>query len=106
MTIRAREAVAAEFLRKALAVEAVGVPELDMMAREAGLLSDVSASQTPSHSGGQKSCSEYDPSATASGHAADGFGNCRSVQMCRRQFRPDRSVPPRRAGRSASGSRE
>ena len=40
MTIRAREAVAAEFLRKALAVEAVCVPELDTMARSAGLLSE------------------------------------------------------------------
>jgi hypothetical protein len=40
MTIRAREAVAAEFLRKALAVEALGVPELDMMARAAGLLGE------------------------------------------------------------------
>jgi hypothetical protein len=40
MTIRAREAVAAEFLRKALAVEALDVPELDMMAREAGLLGE------------------------------------------------------------------
>jgi hypothetical protein len=40
MTIRAREAVAAEFLRKALAVEALDVPERDMMAREAGLLGE------------------------------------------------------------------
>jgi hypothetical protein len=37
---RAREAVAAEFLRKALAVDAVGVPELDIMARAAGLLGE------------------------------------------------------------------
>src|SRR5262249_8706442 len=40
MTIRAREAVAAEFLRKALAVEPLGVPKLDMMARVAGLLGE------------------------------------------------------------------
>jgi len=40
MTIRAREAVAAEFLRKALAVEPLGVPKLDMMARAAGLLGE------------------------------------------------------------------
>jgi hypothetical protein len=38
MTIRAREAVVAEFLRKALAIEPLDVPELDMLAREAGLL--------------------------------------------------------------------
>jgi hypothetical protein len=38
MTIRAREAVVADFLRKALAAKAVGVAELDMMARAAGLL--------------------------------------------------------------------
>jgi hypothetical protein len=40
MTIRAREAVAAEFLRKALAVEPLGVSELDMMVRAAGLLDE------------------------------------------------------------------
>jgi hypothetical protein len=40
MTIRAREAVAAELLRKALAAKAVGVPQLDMMARAAGLLGE------------------------------------------------------------------
>jgi len=40
MTIRAREAVAAEFLRKALAAEAVGVPKLNAMARAAGLLGE------------------------------------------------------------------
>jgi len=38
--IRAREAVAAELLRKALAAKAVGVPQLDMMARAAGLLGE------------------------------------------------------------------
>ena len=38
--IRAREAVAADFLRKALAAKAVGVPQLDMMARVAGLLGE------------------------------------------------------------------
>jgi len=37
---RVREAVAAEFLRKALAADAVGVPELDIMARAAGLLGE------------------------------------------------------------------
>jgi hypothetical protein len=31
MTTRAREAIAAEFLRKALAIRAVAVPELDIM---------------------------------------------------------------------------
>jgi hypothetical protein len=36
----AREAVATEFLRKALAGEAVAVPKLDMMARAAGLLGE------------------------------------------------------------------
>ena len=35
---RSRETVAAEFLRKALAGGAVGVPEIDMVAHEAGLL--------------------------------------------------------------------
>jgi hypothetical protein len=40
MTIRVREAVAAEFLRKALAVEPLGVPKLDRMARAAGLLGE------------------------------------------------------------------
>ena len=40
MTIRAREAVVADFLRKALAAKAVGVPQLDMMARVAGLLGE------------------------------------------------------------------
>jgi hypothetical protein len=40
MTIRAREAVAAEFLRKALAAEPLGVPKLNAMARAAGLLSE------------------------------------------------------------------
>jgi hypothetical protein len=40
MTIRVREAVVAEFLRKALAVEPLGVPKLDMMARAAGLLAE------------------------------------------------------------------
>ena len=40
MTIRAREAVAAEFLRRALGGDAVGVPQLDMMARAAGLLGE------------------------------------------------------------------
>ena len=40
MTIRAREAVVAEFLRKALAVEPLGVPKLDAMARAAGLLDE------------------------------------------------------------------
>jgi hypothetical protein len=38
MAIRAREAVAAEFLRKALANGALGVSELDAIARAAGLL--------------------------------------------------------------------
>ena len=38
MTIRAREAVVAEFLRKALAHEALGVPKLNAMARAVGLL--------------------------------------------------------------------
>jgi plasmid stability protein len=38
MTTRAREADAAEFLRKALAAE--GVPKLDMLARAAGLLGE------------------------------------------------------------------
>jgi hypothetical protein len=37
---RAREAVAADFLRKALAAKPVGVPQLDMMARTAGLLGE------------------------------------------------------------------
>jgi hypothetical protein len=40
MAIRAREAVAAEFLQKALAAKAVGVAELDVMARAAGLLGE------------------------------------------------------------------
>jgi hypothetical protein len=40
MTIRAREAVAAQFLRKALADEVVGVPKLDAMARAVGLLGE------------------------------------------------------------------
>jgi hypothetical protein len=40
MTIRAREAVVAEFLRKALAEEALGVPKLDAMARAAGLVGE------------------------------------------------------------------
>ena len=40
MTTRAREAVAAEFLRKALAGKPLGVPQLDMMARAAGLLGE------------------------------------------------------------------
>ena len=40
MTIRAREAVVAEFLRKALADEALAVPKLDAMARAAGLLGE------------------------------------------------------------------
>jgi hypothetical protein len=40
VTIRAREAVVAEFLRKALAVGPLDVPELDMMARAAGLLGE------------------------------------------------------------------
>jgi hypothetical protein len=37
---RAPEAVAADFLRKALAAKAVGVPKLNAMARAAGLLSE------------------------------------------------------------------
>src|SRR6516162_7240723 len=41
MTIRAREAVAAEFLRKALAGEALAVPKLDAMGRAPGLLGQV-----------------------------------------------------------------
>ena len=40
MTIRAREAVVAEFLRKALAIGPLNVPELEMMARAAGLLGE------------------------------------------------------------------
>src|SRR5690349_21611814 len=40
MTIRAREAVAAHFLRKALAAEPLGVRKLNAMARSAGLLSE------------------------------------------------------------------
>ena len=40
MTIRARESVATEFLRKALAGEALGVPKLDAMARAAGLIGE------------------------------------------------------------------
>jgi len=40
MTIRAREAVAAEFLRKALATEPLGVRKLNAMARAAGLLTE------------------------------------------------------------------
>src|SRR6516162_4569424 len=40
MTIRAREAVVAEFLRKALAGEALSVPKLDAMARAVGLLGE------------------------------------------------------------------
>ena len=38
--IDAREAGVAAFLRKALAAKAVGVPQLDMMARDAGLLGE------------------------------------------------------------------
>ena len=38
--IDAREAGVAAFLRKALAAKAVGVPQLDMMARAAGLLGE------------------------------------------------------------------
>jgi hypothetical protein len=38
MTIRAREAVATEFLRKALLGDALAVPKLEAMARRAGLL--------------------------------------------------------------------
>src|SRR5262245_1958234 len=40
MTIRAREAVVAKFLRKALAGGALAVPKLEMMARAAGLLGE------------------------------------------------------------------
>jgi hypothetical protein len=40
MAIRAREAVAAEFLRNALAGEALAVPKLDAMAHAAGLLGE------------------------------------------------------------------
>jgi hypothetical protein len=40
MTLRAREAVAAEFLRKALAGNPLAVPKLDAMARAAGLLGE------------------------------------------------------------------
>jgi hypothetical protein len=40
MTIRAREAVVAEFLRKTLAGEALGVPKLEEKARAAGLLGE------------------------------------------------------------------
>src|SRR6516225_6615652 len=40
MTIRAREAVVAEFLRKALAVEPLSVAKLDALARAAGLLGE------------------------------------------------------------------
>jgi hypothetical protein len=40
MTIRAPEAVAAEFLRKALADDALAVPKLETMARSAGLLGE------------------------------------------------------------------
>jgi hypothetical protein len=40
MTIRAHEAVVAEFLRKALADEALGVSKLEAMARAAGLLGE------------------------------------------------------------------
>src|SRR6516164_7611643 len=40
MATRAREAVVAEFLRKALADEALGVSKLEAMARAAGLLGE------------------------------------------------------------------
>ena len=40
MTIRAPEAVAAEFLRMALADDALAVPKLETMARAAGLLGE------------------------------------------------------------------
>jgi hypothetical protein len=40
MTVRAREAVAAEFLRKALVDDALAVPKLELMARAAGLLGE------------------------------------------------------------------
>jgi hypothetical protein len=40
MTIRTRVAVAAEFLRNALAGEALAVPKLDAMAHAAGLLGE------------------------------------------------------------------
>ena len=40
MTIRAPEAVAAEFLRKALADDALAVPKLETMAHAAGLLGE------------------------------------------------------------------
>jgi hypothetical protein len=40
MTIRAREAVVAEFLRKALLGDALAVPRLEAMARRAGLLGE------------------------------------------------------------------
>ena len=40
MILRAREAVVAQFLRKALAVEPLSVPKLDAMARAAGLLDE------------------------------------------------------------------
>jgi len=40
MILRAREAVVAQFLRKALAVEPLSMPKLDAMARAAGLLGE------------------------------------------------------------------
>src|SRR6188472_3562000 len=76
---RAREAVAAEFLRKALAVEPLGVRKLNAMARAAGLLSERQRITDAKVFRRAKTCLGYDPSATASGYAADGLGSCRAV---------------------------
>ena len=65
--IRAREAVVAEFLRNALAVEPLGVPKLDAMARAWDCSGKVSASRKPNHSGEQRTLSVFGPFGRASG---------------------------------------
>ena len=79
MTLQAREAIAAEFLRKSLAVEAVGVPELDMMACAAGLLGERQRITDAKAFRRAKARSEYDPFGMASVQAVDGLGSYPAV---------------------------
>jgi hypothetical protein len=107
MTIRVREAVVAEFLRKALADEAVGVPRLDAMARAAGLLGERQRiTQAKSF---RRAKDALGIRSVRQGFGAGGrwVGNCRPVLMHLRRFRrPQGGVQHQNPPSRASGSRE
>jgi hypothetical protein len=86
------------FLRDALAVDALGVLELEAMARAAGLLGE---HQRITNAKPFRALSAYNPSGTDLVLAERGSGSCRATMELRQLCR----VKPRRLRRlSASGS--